>query len=458
MTTGWAMGGFVSGLASVTAVACASGSPNDQRVPEGGDDASPSVDAGSPDATFVGSMDSAADTAGGDDGSREGPPQGPYPSDAAEAGETGGAGDTGDAAGLGPGFYALSPPKQCDNQNYVAGCLSGVQSSPCGGTCSSQSACEGAKPNNPDIGFICPRFLLFGDEMLQAAKDDGLSDAPPFNYAVVGHDQDIGGIDGNVATCCQCYEIVFDRPSPSMDNEACVNATCAQGSAVPIPPPLVVQAFDFGASTTTFDIFVGAGGFGANNACDPKGTPPSPSGKYMYTSFPDAGEPSGGGVKVVLQDPPWPADCKTNQNWLTSTTLSSSTCQGEVAAQCGTIQAVSPSVAAETVRSCDLANDPSSFYHLNWQVYAKKVECPAHLTEVTGCKLAPQGLPAAQPGVTAAQASNNSSWRIYGTTTMQDCCKPSCAVQDNVSGKGLTPMGQYNSFYMCDESGTPFKE
>jgi hypothetical protein len=125
--------------------------------------------------------------------------------------------------------------------------------------------------------------------MLQAAKDDWQADAPPFNYGVVGHDQDTGGIDGNVGTCCQCYELVFDRPSPNMDNEACVNAMCAQGSAVQIPPPLVVQAFDFGATTTTFDIFMGAGGFGANNACDPHGTPQSQSGQYLYTAFPDAG-------------------------------------------------------------------------------------------------------------------------------------------------------------------------
>jgi hypothetical protein len=121
-------------------------------------------------------------------------------------------------------------------------------------------------------------------------------------------------------------------------------------------------------------------------------------------------------------------------------------------------QAASATVAHETIRSCEESDAPATFYHLNWQVYAKKVECPAHLTEVTGCKLAPQGLPAAQPGVTAAQASADSSWRVYGTTTMQDCCKPSCAVQDNVSGQGLAPVGQYNSFYMCDGNGAPFTE
>jgi hypothetical protein len=430
--------------------ACAAGGHGGEAAPTVGDDASLlDGSGGPPDSTAPEAGDDArADAGAGDAKTRDGT----SPADAASAG------DASEGGAIGPGSYALAPPKQCDNQNYVPGCMQGVATSPCGGVCTSQSACEGPKPNNPDVGFICPRFLLFADDMLQAAKDDWLTDAPPFNYAIVGHDQDTGGIDGNVGTCCQCYELVFDRPSPSMDSEACVNATCSNGSAVAIPPPLIVQAFDFGATTMTFDVFMGAGGFGGNNACDPNGTPKSPSGKYMYTAFADAGEPSGGGVKVVLQDSPWPADCKTNQNWLTAATLSSPTCQIQVAAQCSMIQANDPTVAAETVRSCEQANDPATFYHLNWQVFAKKVECPAHLTQVTGCKLAPQGLPAAQPGITAAQASADPSWRVYGTTTMQDCCKPSCAVQDNVGGRGLTTMGQYNSFYMCDQNGTPFTE
>ncbi|HZU83005.1 MAG TPA: hypothetical protein VE987_08825 [Polyangiaceae bacterium] len=445
------LAGAVVGCAVV--LACAASSQHGDVPPPGaGDDSGASGHAdGGADAGPPGSPGRAMDAGGGADTAAGGGLR--------DASAKGPAGDAADAATeVGPGSYALPPPKQCDNQFYVPGCTPGVATSACGGTCSAQSACEGPKPNNPDIGFICPRFLLLSDEMLQAAKDDWGTDTPPFHYAIVGHDQDTAGIDGNVGTCCQCYELVFDRPSPSMDQEACVNADCSQGSAVAVPPPLVVQAFDFGATTTTFDVFMGAGGFGANNACDPNGTPKSASGRYMYTSFPDAGEPSGGGVKVVLSDPPWPADCKTSVNWLTSATLSSPACQGDVAAQCGAIQATDPAVAAETVRSCEQANAPSTFYHLNWQVYAKKIECPTHLTEVTGCKLAPQGLPAAQPGVTAAQASADASWRVYGTTTMQDCCKPSCAYQDNVSGKALTPVGQYDSFYTCDERGVPFTE
>jgi hypothetical protein len=369
-----------------------------------------------------------------------------------------GGGDGGDG---GPVAYALPAPKQCDNQNYVMGCQQGVASSPCGGICSGANACENiSQKPGADIGFACPRFMLFADEMLQAAKDDWNSDTPPFSYAVAGHDPDTSGIDPNGSTCCQCYELVFNTPSPSNDNEGCVNADCTKGSAVPVPPPLVVQVFNLGATTQTFDLFMGAGGFGGNDACAPVGGSTSPSGKYLYTAFPAAGESNGGGVKVSLQDPPWPADCKTNLNYVTTATLSSTACQGQVAAACGQIAAPSQSLTATTIRSCEQANAPASFYHFNWAVYAKKVECPSHLTEVTGCKLSPQGLPSVQPGVTAAQAAADSSWRVYGTTTMQDCCKPACAWQDNVrvSGANLSSVGLYNSFYTCDQSGVPVTE
>jgi hypothetical protein len=43
---------------------------------------------------------------------------------------------------------------------------------------------------------------------------------------------------------------------------------------------------------------------------------------------------------------------------------------------------------------------------------------------------------------------------------MQDCCKPTCAWQDNVvgAGAGLKAVGLYNSFYSCDQQGRPLTE
>jgi hypothetical protein len=357
---------------------------------------------------------------------------------------------------MGPGSYALNAPKQCDNQFYVAGCTAGKASSACGGTCSAQSACESTKPGSPDVGFLCPRFLLFGDEMLQAAKDDWGTDTPAFHYAVVGHDPD-AALDRNgtsgTRSCCQCYQLVFDVPNEA---EAQVSGQSSGPSAVAVPPPLVVQAFNTSAGGgMNFDVFMGAGGFGAQNACDPNFTQqPSASGKYLYTSFPEVGEGGNGGEKAALV----PA-CDTSEHLITDSTLSSSACQSQIASDCGMIAASSAAVASETIQSCIDSNQPSTFYHLNWKVYAKRVECPVHLTEVTGCKLAPQGLPAADPSVTTAtQAASDSTFASgYTTTTMQDCCKPTCAWQDNVASAG-TPMGKYNSFYTCDSSGTPVTE
>jgi transcription elongation factor len=102
------------------------------------------------------------------------------------------------------------------------------------------------------------------------------------------------------------------------------------------------------------------------------------------------------------------------------------------------------------------SNNPNSYYHINWDVYAKRVECPIHLTEVTGCKLQSTNLPQANPNVTtAAQAKADSTFLSgYTTTTMQDCCKPTCAWKDNVSQAG-TPVGNYDSFYSCDQNGAP---
>jgi hypothetical protein len=366
----------------------------------------------------------------------------------------------GDEAGaVGPGSYALNPPKQCDNQTYVQGCTPGKASSTCGGVCSAQNACESPKPNNPDVGFICPRFILFSDEMLQAAQDDWGSANPPFNYAIVGHDPDMGGLDGNdTTTCCQCYQLVLDHPGN--DNDANVNGNASGPSAIAVPKPLIVQAFNTSAGGgKNFDVFMGAGGFGGNNACDPTANPKSQSGKYLYTQFPQANAPSDGNLKIVNVDP---ADCKTSVNLVTAATLSSSACQAAAMADCSKVASASATLTRETIQSCIKSNAPDSYYHLNWAEYAKRVECPTHLTEVTGCKLAPQGLPQADPNVTtAAQAAADSSFHSgYTTTTMQDCCKPTCAWQDYVTGSQghETAVGQYNSFYSCDQNGAPVTE
>jgi hypothetical protein len=364
-------------------------------------------------------------------------------------GSSGSGGAPNDAAADGSAStsYALPPPSQSMNQFFIQGCQAGVATSPGGGNCTpGQNACEGTK-SGAQINFICPRVMLFSDEMAQAAADDGNGG---INYGVVGHDADTGGIDSTSNSCCQCYQLVFSLP----ENVAQVGGNGA--AAIPIPPPLVVQSFNTAAGGgKNFDIYMGAGGFGAFNACDPNASQKSPSGKYLYTQFPPEGEPGSGGVNAATQI----AGCQSN-NLVTTATLSSSTCQTNVATACSKFTSASSTTTSESIRSCTKSNDANSYYHMNWKVYAKHVECPTHLMEVTGCKLATAGLPAVNPAVkTPEQAAADSSFKSgYTITTMQDCCMPTCAWQNNVTGQNVSVTGKYNSFYSCDGSGVPRTE
>lgn len=385
------------------------------------------------------------------------------PSAGGQSTATGGATGTSTGGSTGTDWYATNPPQQCANQDYVQGCIKGDTTTPCQGQCvGSANACQesASTKGTPYTAFACSRWMLYSDAMNQAAIDDGNSG---FNYAVVGHDADTGGIDGTASSsCCQCYQLVYDYPA---ENQAWVdpgNSSNPQSAINPVPPPLIVQSFNTATNgPDDFDVFMAAGGFGGNNACDPNASQHDVSGLYFYTQFPANGA-NDGGVKAANKY----TECKTTTQWVTTASLSSSTCQAKVAADCNQITARTTQLTTEARNSCIQSNAPDSFYHMNWYVYVKKVECPEHLTEVTGCRLTSQGLPAVNTSVTtAAQAALDSSFKTkaangnhFSTTTMQDCCKPSCASQSWISGKGLTPDGKYDSFYSCDQNGVPLTE
>jgi len=375
------------------------------------------------------------------------------------AGGASGGSSTGGASGGGSpgtgggdpqaGFYELPPPHDCHNQFFVEGCVEGDASSACGGQCRPVNACfEEGKTGDP--GFICPRFMLFSDEMEQAAKDDAMTygwstdGESPFTYAIVGHDLDPGaaldsGVSGN--TCCQCYQLI-------------PTASESQASALPLPKPMIVQSFNTGASTTTFDVFMGAGGIGANNACTSSGTGPG----QQYTSYPDYGQPFGGGISAVAQFGNGTA-CKDQTSAVTPETLSSAACQTLITEACEEIVAADAAITELTQHSCIQGNQPESLYHQNIQVLAKRVACPTALTRVTGCQLSDTA-PTIDPAIlTAAQAQADGTFHSgYHTTTMQDCCKPTCAWSDNVAGVGHATSGGYDSFYTCHLDGAPLTQ
>jgi hypothetical protein len=321
--------------------------------------------------------------------------------------------------------------------------------------CTSRNACEDGKTGEP--GFACPRYILFSDEMAQAAKDDAASHGwstsgdSPFEYAVVGHDTDSdpnGVDDAGKSPCCQCYQLIPYEPEQQVKDQTSMQPT------VPLPRPMIVQAFNTGATTKTFDVYLGHGGLGAQNACSPDSAP------NQFTTYPMDGQPNGGGIKAVGE---WGNNsaCKDQYNLVTAATLSSAECQSKIAAACNQIESATSSITEVTRKSCIDSNKAESLYHMNWKVYAKRVKCPAALTQVTGCKLV-EDLPEPDANVlTPSAAQADSSFKTgYSTTTMQDCCKPSCAWADKVTGTegGHTAEGNYNSFYTCDLGGTPLTQ
>lgn len=375
-----------------------------------------------------------------------------------EPGENGGSGGTFGSGGndgsgghppVSPGSYALPPPDQCINRYFVEGCEPDNPASACGGMCTPPSA--GHNEGKPgEWGYACPRFLWASDEMRQAALDDaetyGWSE--PFEYAVAGHDHDGGTLDTQgKSVCCQCYQLV--PYAPHEENQVMDGGVLQ----VPLPKPLVVQVFNTGATTTSFDLMIGAGGIGAVNAC----MEPTGGGPAFYSSYPSVGQPWSGGVKAA-GSPGDGTSCK-NQNSLVSTaTLSSSGCTQWVENNCNQIVHEQSWITEATRRSCIESNRPESLYHLNWAVYAKRVKCPAGLTQVTGCKLV-EDLPEVDPNVRTPQQAQAAGFVSgYHTTTMQDCAKPTCAATDRVTGEGHTTEGLYNSFYTCNQQGVPWTE
>ncbi|HEX2958270.1 MAG TPA: hypothetical protein VHO70_15655 [Chitinispirillaceae bacterium] len=350
--------------------------------------------------------------------------------------------------------YHLNPPNPCYNQFFVKDCVKGDPNSACKGNCTVANSCsppeDQSKSNLPKT-FICPRFMLFSSEMLQAAKDDAKlygwgdgSDAP-FTYGVVGHDADVGGVDDQESSCCQCYQIIFVKAEPSSP----------QPPDLPYPKPLIVQSFNTAASGPKgFDVFMGAGGYGAFNSCykDPAFSNTSKFDEFIYDKFPYQ-NPGSGGISFLR----YPEECR--KTWPpTVEDLESAPCQEKIRELCNqALVNASEQVTEDTRRSCIETNKPASLYHQNWEVMVKRVRCPDNLTRVTGCRLKEEKLPLPSPDVkTPDDAKKNGTFRDgYHTTTMQDCCKPTCAWADWVSGKKLPADGEWNSFYSCDKNGVP---
>ncbi|MGC4063312.1 MAG: hypothetical protein QM784_01390 [Polyangiaceae bacterium] len=332
---------------------------------------------------------------------------------------TGGAGGSAGSTSATGGKTSATTATGCSN-GVKDGSETGID---CGGSCAAcvtyvtsqpksddnlKSACDGGD------GYICPRFMLFSPEMIQAAKDDAAANGWPgdaFNYGVAT-------LDGEA--CCSCFQVVYDKP------------TYLKTTNITPPKSLVVQMFNTGAGGHV-DVFMGKGGMGAFQQGCPR----------MYSTFPDTGEnPWNGGIRASNM-----SACGTE-----ASSLSSSTCSSAVKTECDKIVGKSDAVTTTTRTSCVQANSASSYYHENWNIRVRKVACPTHLTDVTGCKPNDDSsLPKADPKVQTASQATGSGWQDKQSTSMQDCCKPSCSW----SGKTSNMKSGWESLYTCTQAGVP---
>jgi hypothetical protein len=167
----------------------------------------------------------------------------------------------------------------------------------------------------------------------------------------------------------------------------------------------------------------------------------------QYSAYPTIGQPNNGGIRAQNV-----SQCAGSMGALSSSSIATMSCQSALASDCEMITASNAAVQSATQVSCEETSQPQNLYHLNWNVMAKRIECPANLTRVTGCKLNSQGLPAADPAaIDTTSASSKGFSSGYTTTTMQDCCRPTCAYKGNVTGADST----YKQYYTCDASGNP---
>jgi hypothetical protein len=389
----------------------------------------------------AGTTGTGAAGAGGQPGGNGGHAAGTSGQTAGTGGHAGGAGgQSGGAGGQSTGAGGTTVAGGTCTDDIMNGNETGVD---CGGSC---PACPNYKINAPTTGdtvgsgcaggpaYMCTRSMVYSPEFKSAEADDftGTSANPAFVYAVAGHDaRSSDGLDSGAAGngCCQCYQLVFTTPKD-------------QVTGVPTPKPMIVQSFNTGVdgSGMDFDIYMGDGGEGSNTAGCMGG-----SGK-MYSAYPSIGQTNNGGIRAQTV-----SQC-SGTSGLSDTSIATTACQSTIATDCEMITSSTASIQSTTQTSCIETNQPQNLYHINWNVMAKRIECPTNLTRVTGCQLTGQGLPQADPtAVDSASASGKGFSSGYTTTTMQDCCRPTCAYKPNVSGAA----SPYNLFYTCDASGNP---
>jgi hypothetical protein len=259
-------------------------------------------------------------------------------------------------------------------------------------------------------------MMMLSDDMILASQRDRLTQ---FYYAVAGSATD--------DECGKCYQIKV------LDAERQWSTSFKQ---------LIVQVINSGHDVMRgqFDIFMGGGGFGyftsCNRDCQTRYCQGGACRDSMYSSdfskwnnaeYYDPNICYSGGIKWL--------DHKNHSEIL-------KLCQGLV----GTSRTLKDNI---TVDSCYRTN--RYLYHQNFvSLDAKRVACPVHLYLLTGLRRRDdQNYPKIDiNNVLDIKCRGDRTQGRYCLTTMQDCCKPSCAW----SNKGY-PDTVYSRADTCDKSG-----
>jgi hypothetical protein len=273
------------------------------------------------------------------------------------------------------------------------------------------SACNnGFFSSSSAYGYACPHQALLSNDMLGAARYDGLSSH--FVYGVAGASTD--------DDCGKCYQIqLLDAERVWRDDF----------------PFLVVQVINSGYDVMPyqFDVFMGAGGFGYFTACNRDcGSHYCQGGPCAEGMFPTTFEQW---TQVAYADP---HTCYSGGiKWLEQPEKAKQYCEEALASQ-------------EHARdSCVRSN--AELFHQNFvEIRAERVQCPPGLYRLTGLQRADDGgLPYPSPTLALTQhCQGDRSQGHFCITTMQDCCKPSCSWR----GKG-NPSREWDHVDYCDAKG-----
>ena len=278
--------------------------------------------------------------------------------------------------------------------------ISPLKSSFCADQYSSACGNGGGGSNQ---GYACPHMMMLSDEMIRAARSDGLN---RFVYAVAGGSSD--------RECGACYQVQLLDAEREWRKDF---------------PYLIVQIVNSGFDVLSgqLDIFMGAGGFGyftaCNQDCSTAYCQGGPCSKGMYegnfkqwvnAQYNDPNLCYSGGIK-----------------WLDkkNTTDLYRLCKG-----------LSNNKSNTTTNSCVRTN--LQLFHQNFvSTRYERVQCPPNLYHMTGLhRLDDNTLPLPSLGLPLTKSCTGS--RAQGhfcVTTMQDCCKMSCSWGGKIPSYALDP-------------------